>query len=121
MSMNVTGWVTVWGEPTQDEYGNTIVSITSSHKNRNTNEYVKDYSDNFARFGGDCAKKALKLKNRDRINITRGTISAGWNPDTKKVWVRTNVWDYEVGNKAAETKSVDDGYDGDYDDGELPV
>jgi hypothetical protein len=124
MSVNISGYFTVWNEPSKDDYDNAVMSITSSHKNKKTDEYVKDYADNFAKFSGDCAKKAFKLKDRDRIYVERGTVSTGWNKETKKNWIRTTIWDYKMAdemttNNGKNGNSVDDPYDGEINEDDL--
>lgn len=126
MSINITGYATCWGEPEKDQYDNVVMSITSTHKNKKTDEWIKDYSDKFTKFSGECAKKALKLKDRDRIYIERGTVGSGWDKDKQKAWMRTTVWDFkmadEMNNESGKKAQVDDPYDGDIDeDSMLPV
>jgi len=118
--IRISGYATVWGEPSVDQYDNTVMSMTSSHKNKQTDEYVVDYRDNFAKFRGDAAKKALKLKNGDRIEITSGSVSCGYNKEAKKAWTATSIWDFDMaGGDKKKATPVDEGYDED-DDG-LPV
>lgn len=83
-------------EPKKDENRkNTVRATISTHEGEDTNGESR-YSSWYARFVGDAYKKALKLKNKDRIDITSAKIENNYNKDTEKLYVTVTVFDFDI-------------------------
>lgn len=127
-------FVTVWRGEYKDNYSE--FSISSSRKDRKTDEYINS-NFSYVRFVGKAFDKSKELKERDRItNITFGLTLEPYMKDGEKVYpkgVRITIYDFEMaeplhssgakisGKPHSEPYAAVDSYDPDEDDdGELP-
>ena len=112
-------FATFWGA-SKDDRDNVIVSLSTSRKNKDTDEYTTDFSNKFVRFHGEAGIKALKLKEKDRIKITECAVTNKYDKEKKTTYWTCWVYDFEDAN--APGKSNAGSYDGDYDeDDDLPL
>lgn len=83
-------------EPKKDENRKNTVRATISTYEGEDADQGKKYSSWYARFVGDAYKKAIKLKNKDKIDITSAKIENSYNKDTEKLYVTVTVFDFDI-------------------------
>ena len=124
MGFRNEGYATVWSTERISD-GVTKVRISTSRKNKDTNEYERDFS-GFVRFvGKDVAARALALHEKDRIKLGNVEVTTSYNKEKKIEYVNYTCFDFEELNKDGAQKSssnpVDGGdNEGQISDGELP-
>lgn len=118
----VGSYATIW-KVEKDNYGNVNVQLSTSRKNKKTNEYETDFSFNFVRFYGDAGARALNLRRGDRIQITECGVGNKFDKEKNQTYWNCWVYDFKDANGGSGSKSSDTGfYDGDYDeDDDLPL
>lgn len=92
----------------------TKLRISTSRKNKKTEEYETDFSGFIACVGTACAGKAAKLKSGDRIQIGDCDVTNRYDKEKKVTYTDFKVFNFEVsgGNSNATTEpqpEVDDG------------
>ena len=93
MAFRDNAYATVWEvKPTRGASMN--VRISTSFKNKQSNTYETDFSD-YVFFSGDAAKKAAKLKEKDRIKLLKTSVTSRWDKDKKMSSYTFCVWDFE--------------------------
>jgi hypothetical protein len=117
---------TVWSvEPVSDTI--TKARISTSRKNKQTEEYDTDFSGFVGFVGTAAAKKAARLKEKDRIRLGDVEVTNKYDKEKKVTYTNFTVFDFktQVGfddapkNAAApEPKKPAD--DGELDDANLP-
>ena len=124
MGFRNEGYATVWSTERISD-GVTKVRISTSRKNKDTNEYEQDFS-GFVRFvGRGVAARALALHEKDRIKLGNVEVTTSYNKEKKIEYVNYTCFDFEELNKDGAQKSssnpVDGGdNEGQISDGELP-
>lgn len=115
-------YATVWGSE-QGKGRFWKVRLTTSHKNRTTQEYETDFS-GFCTFIGKAAEEAPKLHERDRIRLTETEVTNSYDKEKKVTYVNYNVYAFELaegnggGNRQpAQKAAVDEGASGNDTDG----
>lgn len=113
-------YATIWANEDKGNYS--VVEMSTSRKDKETDEYKTDFSSKFVRFVGQAHSKAKKygLDRQSRIKIEScgATVEKGNNGNWYTNFI---VFDFSVaeGNNKS---TVDDSYEGNYDeDDELPV
>ena len=72
-------------------------NLTTSKKNANNAD--EKYSNMYwkAKFVGEKAfEKAKLLKDKDKIEILKGTIENTYDKDTKSLWVNVTIFDFNI-------------------------
>lgn len=93
MAFRNNDYATVWEiKPTKGSSMN--VRISTSYKDKQTNQYTNDFSD-YVFFCGEAAKKAANLKEKDRIKLLSTSVTSRWDKDKKTNRYFFNVWDFE--------------------------
>lgn len=124
MGFRNEGYAKVWSTEKISD-GVTKVRISTSRKNKDTNEYEQDFS-GFVRFvGRDVAARALALHEKDRIKLDRVEVTTTYNKEKKTEYVNYTCFGFELVSKdGAQNSSSNpaDGGDneGQISDGELP-
>jgi len=123
MGFRQGGYCSVWSvEPGRT--GNiTKVRLSSSRKNKQTDEYEQDFS-GFCTFIGKANEKARGLKEKDRIKILECDVSTNYDKEKKKEYVNYKVFDFEMSGGGAPTSEKKSGKSGrktafEADDGEV--
>lgn len=87
-----TKYVSVFNVDIKEKY--VAANLTTGKKNPDetyTNMYWK------ARFVGEKAlEKAKALKNKDKIEILKGTIENTYDKENKNLWVNVTIFDFKV-------------------------
>lgn len=104
MGFRQNGFMTVWSvEPSRS--GNTTrVRLSSSRKNKSTDEYEQDFS-GFCTFIGKAHEAAARLKERDRIKVLECDVGTTYNKEKKIEYVNYKVFDFEMANGGKSTDS----------------
>lgn len=119
--LNITkSYVTIW-QP-EDKRNYVQARLSSSRKDKRNNTWVN--SNWFARFVGDCARRAADLEERDKIIITNGTVENVYDKEKNRTWLNVTVFDFELNqsrqSNASSNQGDIDGFVPMEDDVELP-
>lgn len=93
MAFRDNAYATVW-EVKQTRGASMNVRISTSFKNKKTDQYETDFSD-YVFFSGDAAKKAAGLKEKDRIKLKQVSVTSQWDKEKKINRYTFCVWDFE--------------------------
>lgn len=114
MGFRSGAYATVWSAEATTSPNVTEVRLSTSKKNKKTEEWETDFS-GFCRFVADANKSAMKLKKQDRIKILDCEVTTSYNKDTKREFVSYTVFSYEMADSPAQKAPVDEPYDGNTD------
>ena len=93
MAFRDNAYATVW--ETKTTRGSSMnVRISTSYKDKKTEQYVNDFSE-YVFFAGDAAKKAANLKAKDRIKLLQTSVTSQWDKEKKVNRYTFCVWDFE--------------------------
>ena len=67
MGFRNDAYATVWAVENKGNYS--VVELSTSHKNKQTDKYETDFSSKFVRFIGTAHEKAANLSPKDRIKL----------------------------------------------------
>lgn len=95
MGFRQDGFMTVWSVEPSKSGNTTKVRLSSSRKNKSTDEWEQDFS-GFCTFIGDAHKAAAKLKERDRIKILECDVGTTYNKEKKAEYVNYKVFGFEM-------------------------
>lgn len=95
MGFRQDGFMTVWSVEPSKSGNTTRVRLSSSRKNKSTDEWEQDFS-GFCTFIGDAHKAAAKLKERDRIKILECDVGTTYNKEKKTEYVNYKVFSFEM-------------------------
>lgn len=114
-------YATIWGVE-KDDRGNVNVELSTSRKDKKTNEYVTDFSYKFVRFFGEAGDRAMRLRRGDRIKITECGVGNSYNKEKKQTYWNPFVFDFEDADAGASKSRDTSNFDGDWDeDDDLPL
>lgn len=74
----------------------TKARIGISVKNKKTDEYKTEFEGYVSFMGADCAKRACKLNEGDRIKLLRTDHIRIYDRETKKTYTEEKVFDFEM-------------------------
>lgn len=102
--------------------------INTSAKNRSTGEYEQDFSGWVAFIGSATAKKAAKLKPKDRIKLGDVDVTYKYDKEKKQGFTDFKVFSFELASEATNTpakrtvepEEVNEPEEVESDDGNLP-
>lgn len=108
-------YATVWSvEPVSDTFTKGRISI--SRKDRQSGEYVQDFSGFVSFVGSACAKKAAGLKERDRIRLGDVDVTTRYDKQKNATYTNFLVFSFDKGGEqgsGSQTRAVyEDGSDG---------
>lgn len=95
MGFRKGAYCTVWSV---EQISNTMtkVKLSISRKDKNTDQYVTDFS-GFATFTGTAAAtKALALKEKDRIKLDDVDVGSKWDEDKKVMYYNFKVFSFDM-------------------------
>lgn len=84
----------------------TKVRLYISRKNKDTGEYEPEFSGICDFFGSANAKKALSLKDKDRIKLEGTDVSVVYNREKQTTYTNFKVFGFEKQNGITETSST---------------
>lgn len=99
MSFKTNGYLTIWEvTPVSD----TLVKarVSSSRKNRQTNEYETDFSGFITFNGTSAANKARGLRERDRIKLGDVDVTTKYDKERNVTYTNFRVWSFEMANES---------------------
>lgn len=97
---------------------NTKARISISRKDKKEDKYVQDFSGYVNFIGADNAKKAMALREGDRIKLGDVDVSTTYDSNKKTTYTNFKVFSFET--DSGSTKQKQDVYEGDVDDKSLP-
>lgn len=96
-------WAKIWSVERGDK--STKVRLSTSRKNKDTDEYEQDFS-GFVTLAGTAHKQAANLKEGDRIQIGNCTVTSRYDKEKNKEYINFTMFSYEAGDgQAAPAKS----------------
>ena len=99
------GFARIWKAEDKGRYS--VVQLSTSKKNKETDEYETDYSDNFARFISTAHEKLASMTLPATIQITSGEVTRRYDGIKKKEYIGTLVYAFdEVDNSKPTQKKV---------------
>lgn len=121
MGFRAGNYCTVWEiAPGKGNYMD--VRISTSRKNKQTDEYEQDFS-GFCRFCGTARAKAEKLKPKDRIKLDDVDVTTRYDKEKRTTYTNYAVFDFspvDMNPQQAESGFDSNPTDGDVDDNDLP-
>lgn len=93
MAFRDNAYATVW-ETRQTKGESVLVRISTSYKDKKSDQYVNDFSD-YVFFTRDAAKKAANLKPKDRIKLLQTSATSQYDKEKKTSRYTFTVWDFE--------------------------
>lgn len=89
------GYATVW-EVNRKSDTMTSVRISTSRKNKMTDQYEQDFSGFVAFVGADNASKAAQLHEKDRIKLGEVDVSTKYDKEKKREYVNYTCFGFEL-------------------------
>jgi len=96
MGFRNDAFATFWGEAEPVNEMVTKGRISVSRKNKQTNEYIQDFSGFVSFIGTAAAKKALKLKEKDRIKLISVDVSTHYDKAKNVTYTNYKIYDFEM-------------------------
>lgn len=112
MGFRKESYATVWSaEPVSDTLTKGRISI--SRKDKQSGEYVQDFSGFVSFVGTACAKKAAGLKEKDRIRLGDVDVTTRYDKARNITYTNFSIFSFEKDGEQTQTKqsppAVDDG------------
>lgn len=115
-------FATVW-EVKKDKWDNFVARVTVSRKDKNTGEYVTDFSDGYVRFKYEAEEKIKRLdpKAKKKIKVLDFGVTRK-KADDGNFYTTVYIYDFDTDGDSTNrnTKSYR-AQQGDYDEDDLPV
>ena len=96
MGFRKDSYATVW-EVKKGNGNYSDVRLSTSRKNKQTDEYVTDFS-GFVRFVGTAHQNAGSLKEKDRIKIGDCEVTNSYDKEKKVTYTNYAVFSFEMAN-----------------------
>lgn len=100
MGFRQNGFCSVWSVEPSKTGKTTRVRLSSSRKNKATNEWEQDFS-GFCTFIGKAHDMAQNLKPKDRIKVLECDVGTTYDKDSQKEYVNYKVFDFEMADGSA--------------------
>lgn len=94
MGFRANGFATVW-EVKSGNGNYSDVRLSTSKKNKQTDQYETDFS-GFVRFVGSAHQKATSLKEKDKIKLGDCEVTNRYDKDKKVTYTNFAVYDFEM-------------------------
>ena len=91
MSFRVNAWAKCWQIDPGER--STKVRISTSRKNKQTNEYEQDFS-GFVTLAGTAHKEAANLKVGDTFQIGDCEVTSRYDKEKKKEYINFTIYSY---------------------------
>lgn len=95
MGFRQNGFMTVWSVEPSKSGNTTRVRLSSSRRNKQTDQFEQDFS-GFCTFIGDAHKLAKNLQERDRIKILECDVGTTYDKEKKVEYVNYKVFSFEM-------------------------
>lgn len=102
MGFRQGGYMTVWSAEPSKSGSTTRVRLSSSRKNKKTDEYEQDFS-GFCTFIGQAHEMAANLKEKDRIKILECDVGTTYDKEKKVEYVNYKVFGFEMADGSTPT------------------
>lgn len=89
------GFCSVWSTEESKSGNTTRVRLSSSRKNKMTDQYEQDFS-GFCTFIGKAHEMAKNLQPKDRIKILECDVGTSYDKEKQKEYVNYKVFDFEM-------------------------
>ena len=126
MGFRNNNYCTVW-EVESISDTNTKARISSSRKNKQTGEYETDFSGFVNFIGTAAAKKALGLKEKDRIRLGDVDVTTKYDKEKKVTYTNFKIFSFETqgeidggAGRTDEPPQIESVDNGELDDDRLP-
>lgn len=96
MGFRTGSYATIW-EVKKGNGNYSDVRLSTSRKNKQTDEYVTDFS-GFVRFVGTAHQNAGSLKEKDRIKICDCEVTNSYDKEKKVTYTNFAVFSFEMAN-----------------------
>ena len=118
MGFRTGTFCTVWSvERVSDTLTKGRISI--SKKDRQTGEYVQDFGGFVSFVGTACARKALSLREKDRIRLGDIDVSNRYDKEKRVTYTNFNIFSFELEGETESGQPQHQSYSRHVDDGEL--
>lgn len=109
MGFKKGAYATIWS--VRPETDTRVTLKISTSRKLASGEYETDFSGFISAVGGDCAKKAAALKEKDRIKIGDVDVFNKYEKEKQTTYYNCKMFNFEMadGSGKTETKRVDDG------------
>lgn len=97
MGFRKDAWATCWGVEAKSDTM-TQVKLTTSRKDKQTEEYIQDFSGYVAFVGTATAKKAACLKEKDRIKLGDVEVTTKYDSDKKVSYTNFKCYNFTAKN-----------------------
>ena len=105
MGFRKDAWATCWGVEVKSDTL-TQVRISTSRKDKQTDEYVQDFSGFVAFVGTAAAKKAAALKEKDRIKLGDVEVTTKYDGDKNVTYTNFKCYNFTTQNENGSTSST---------------
>lgn len=95
MGFRQNGFCSVWSTEVSKSGNTTRVRLSSSRKNKMTDQYEQDFS-GFCTFIGKAHEMAKNLQPKDRIKILECDVGTSYDKEKQKEYVNYKVFDFEM-------------------------
>ena len=93
----------IWNIEERGRYA--IVELSTSKKNKETDQYETDWSNKFVRFVGNAHTALQGMKGNERIKITSGEVTSTYDKEKRTSYVNYVVFSFELPNGSSSHKS----------------
>ena len=104
MGFRTGAWATCWEVQTKSDTL-TIVRLSTSRKEKNSDEYVQDFSKFVAFVGTANAQKAAKLKEKSRIKLGDVEVTSRYDKENNKEYTNFTCYSFEQQDEDKGTSS----------------
>lgn len=101
MGFRQDAYATIWSVEDKGNYS--IVRMSTSKKNKQTDKYETDFNANFVRFIGTAHQMASQLSEKSRIKISSCEVTNKYDKEKNKEYTNFLVYGFEIqdGNKTS--------------------
>ena len=110
MGFRTDSYGKIWKIENKGRYS--VVEMSTSKKNKQTDQYETDFSSKFVRFIGTAHEQAQTLKGDERIKITSCEVTNHYDKEKQREYVNFLVYAFELanGSKPAPKQDKNDGF-----------
>lgn len=109
--LNCTGrYVTVFKPQIKEEVSKKILfaNLSSTKKVTHGEEVSYENMSWNGKFVGTAFEKAKSLKDKDKIDITRGAITNRYDKESKKLYVDVTIFEFEMSDLSKNTSGTEE-------------